>query len=158
MNVYFILHYHLFFRKSLFSNIFKWIWYPHVFICFLVEKYFIHWIRTQLGEWRGKVMQNVCRCIEGKRSITPHVHVRTYIYTNLFPWFCHMVPCFICRNLTLPSSKKGVFLRNGYFSYMRSISVVIKKVFSNFKLFFRTKVSKKAFSFNQIESSVYSIF
>ena len=39
---------------------------------------------------------------------------------------CLMVSCFICRNLTLPSFKKGVFVRNGYFSSMRSISVVMK--------------------------------
>ena len=39
---------------------------------------------------------------------------------------CLMVSCFICRNLTLPSFKKGVFVRNGYFSPMRSISVVMK--------------------------------
>ena len=37
-----------------------------------------------------------------------------------------MVSCFLCRNLTLPSFKKGVFVRNGYFSPMRSISVVMK--------------------------------
>ena len=34
--------------------------------------------------------------------------------------------CFICRNLTLPSFKNGVFVRNGYFTPMRSISVVMK--------------------------------
>ena len=44
----------------------------------------------------------------------------------LFSCFCLMVSCFICRNLTLPSFKKGVFVRNGYFSPMRSISVVMK--------------------------------
>ena len=51
--------------------------------------------------------------------------VRTHLH-YLFSCFCLMVSCFICRNLTLPSFKKGVFVRNGYFSPMRSISVVMK--------------------------------
>ena len=44
----------------------------------------------------------------------------------LFSCFCLMVSCFICRNLTLPSFKKGEFVRNGYSAPMRSISVVMK--------------------------------
>ena len=44
----------------------------------------------------------------------------------LFSCFCRMVSCFICRNLTFPLFKKDVFVRNGYFSPMRSISVIIK--------------------------------
>ena len=51
--------------------------------------------------------------------------VRTHLH-YLFSCFCLMVSCFICRNLTLPSFKKGVFVRNGCFSPMRSISVVMK--------------------------------
>ena len=51
--------------------------------------------------------------------------VRTHLH-YLFSCFCLMVSCFICRNLTLPSFKKGVFVRNGYFSPMRSTSVVMK--------------------------------
>ena len=51
--------------------------------------------------------------------------VRTHLL-YLFSCFCLMVSCFICRNLTLLSFKKGVFVRNGYFSPMRSISVVMK--------------------------------
>ena len=50
--------------------------------------------------------------------------VRTHLH--LFSCFCLMVSCFICRNLTLPSFKKGLLVRNGYFSPMRSISVVMK--------------------------------
>ena len=51
--------------------------------------------------------------------------VRTQLH-YLFSCFCLMMSCFICRNLTLPLIKKGVFVRNGYFSPMRSISVVMK--------------------------------
>ena len=36
------------------------------------------------------------------------------------------VSCLICRNLTLPLFQKDVFVRNGYFSPTRSISVVMK--------------------------------
>ena len=70
------------------------------------------------------MIQNVYRCVQGQRGITLHVYVRTY--TISFHVFCLMVSYYICRNLTLPSFKKGVFVRNGYFSPMRSISVVVK--------------------------------
>ena len=53
-------------------------------------------------------------------------------------------------------TKKAVFVRNGYFTPMRSILDEIR--FFYFKLFFRTKVNQNAFHFNQIESYVYSIF
>ena len=46
-----------------------------------------------------------------------------------FSFFCSifvLVSCFICRNLTLPSFKKDVFVRNGYFSLTRSTSVVME--------------------------------
>ena len=51
--------------------------------------------------------------------------VRTHLY-YLFLCFSLMVPCFICRNLILPLFKKGVFVRNGYFSPRRSMSAVMK--------------------------------
>ena len=60
-----------------------------------------------------------------------HAYIRTYIscvHTRLhylFSCFCLMVFC-VRRNLTLPSFKRGVFVRNGSFSPMRSISVVMK--------------------------------
>ena len=84
-----------------------------------------------------RVTENVCRCIQWEKGITPYVYVHTY---TLFSCFCLMVSCFICRNLTLPSFKeavlvrngyfasfkKGVFVRNGYFAPMKSISVAMK--------------------------------
>ena len=51
--------------------------------------------------------------------------VRMHLH-YLFSCFCHMVSYFICRNLTLPSFKKSLFVRCGYFSPMRSTSVVMK--------------------------------
>ena len=56
----------------------------------------------------------------------PHVYVRTYIISfHGFVLWC----CFICSNLTLPSFKKGAFVRNGYFSRMGSIFVFMKQAF-----------------------------
>ena len=64
------------------------------------------------------------KCVQvRKRGEVYHAScVRTHL-RYLFSCFCLMVSCFICRNLTLPSFRKGVFVRNG------SISVVMKVVF-----------------------------
>ena len=54
--------------------------------------------------------------------------VRTHLHallTSLFMFLPYGV-FFICRNLILASFKKGVFIRNGYFSPMKLISVVMK--------------------------------
>ena len=51
--------------------------------------------------------------------------VRTHLY-YLFSHFFLMLSCFIRRNLTLPLFKKCLFVRNGYFFIMRSISFVKK--------------------------------
>ena len=80
-------------------------------------KYIRNW------ENRGGVNQNVYRCAQGEgyhaSCLRTHLHY-------LFSCFCLVASCFICRNLTLPSFKRGVFVRNGYFCPMRSISVVMK--------------------------------
>ena len=52
--------------------------------------------------------------------------VRRHLNTISFHGFVLMVSCFICRNLTLASFKKCVLIRIGYFSPVRSISVVMK--------------------------------
>ena len=59
---------------------------------------------------------------EGKGYHNSCLH--THVHYS-FLCFCRMVSCFICRNLTLPSLKQ-MFVRNGYFPSVRSISVVIK--------------------------------
>ena len=69
--------------------------------------------------------------------VSTHLHY-------LFSCFCFMLSCFVCRNLTFPSFKKGAFVRNCYFSPMRSISVVMKLAFFNFKFLLETKVSQSA--------------
>ena len=52
--------------------------------------------------------------------------VRAPCVPYLFSYFCLIVSCLISGNLTLTSFKKGVFVRKGYFSPMRSVSVVMK--------------------------------
>ena len=55
--------------------------------------------------------------------IRKHLH---YSFSCFWQHFCLTVFCFICRNLTLPLSKKDVFVRNIYFSPTKSVSVVMK--------------------------------
>ena len=80
-----------------------------------------------------EIIQKVYRSALGEKGITPHVNVHTY--TISFSCIGLTVSCFICRNFTLPSSKTGVFFINGYFSPMRSVSVVIKYAFFNLNCF-----------------------
>ena len=63
---------------------------------------------------------HVCTGGEGYHGlfVRTHLHISVHV--------CLIVSCFICRNLTLISFKTGVFVRNGYFIPMRSISVVMK--------------------------------
>ena len=49
-----------------------------------------------------------------------------YLLAYFWQHFFLVVSCFICRNLALPLFKKDVFVRNGYFSPTRAISVVMK--------------------------------
>ena len=74
---------------------------------------------------------------EGYHASCVHKHLH-----YPFSCFCLMVSCFICRNVTLPSFKKGMFVRNGYFSPMRSISVVMKQAFFTLNWFSEPKLAK----------------
>ena len=67
--------------------------------------------------------------------------VRTQLH-YLFLYFCLMVSCFICRNLTSTSFKKGVLVRNNDFSPMRSIPVVMSKFFFTLNCFSEPKLVK----------------
>ena len=55
--------------------------------------------------------------------VRSHLH---YFFSCFWQHFCLLLSCFTSRNLTLPLFKKDVFVRNGYFSPTRSISVVMK--------------------------------
>ena len=65
------------------------------------------------------------KCLQMRTGVVGYQasYVRTPFHC-FFLCFCHMVSCFICRNLALPSLRNSVFVRNSYFSPMRSISVV----------------------------------
>ena len=65
------------------------------------------------GEMEGCHPKCVKVCTGGEGC---HVsRVRTHLH-YLFSCFCLIVSCFICKNLTLASFKKGMFVRNDYFS------------------------------------------
>ena len=72
---------------------------------------------------------------EGYRASCASTHLH-------FSCFCHLVLCFICRNLNLRSLKKGVFARNCYFSSMRLISFVKKSAFFTLNYFSEPKLAK----------------
>ena len=81
-----------------------------------------------VGTWRSFNMRTVAY-----RGMVCHtLPVRRHLQ-NLFScfWqhFCPIVSFFICRNLNLASFKKDIFVKKGYFSLTRSISVVMKWAF-----------------------------
>ena len=71
----------------------------------------------------GGIIQNTYNCFQGK-GVSRLMRKNALTLSLLMFWqhFLLMVSCFICRNLTLSLFKKGVFIRNGCFSTMRSIS------------------------------------
>ena len=124
-NVYFILHYHLFFRKEFFfSNIY--ISVNTIFECSYLSFGWKTGHLLSMYVTRGMEGGHP-KCAQVRKGgevyhascVRPHLHY-------LFSCFCLMMSCFIWRDLTLPSFKNGVLVRNGYFSPMRSIYVVLK--------------------------------
>ena len=78
-----------------------------------------------------------------------HVHyLFSFFWRHFLALFVGIQPCIY--------SKKNVFVKTGYFSPARSISVVMKYLYV--KLFLKTKLIQNAFDFNKIEYQVYSIF
>ena len=92
---------------------------------------FVFWLRIghplSMYVTRGMegVIQNAYRWVQGEKGIELHV----YVLTHTISFQDIIMSCSICRNLTLPLSKKSVSVRNGYFPPMRSISVVMKLAF-----------------------------
>ena len=135
LNVYFILRYHsvyFFIKKFTFSNVH--ISVNTIFKCIYM---FFGWERShqlnryatggRIGE-RGRGGGSHPKCVKLRigggsvirtsylRLILTHLH---YLYSCFWQHFCLIVPCFICRNLTLSLMKKDVFIRNGHFSPTR---------------------------------------
>ena len=121
----FILHCHLIFRKEFFilnvyisaNTLFKW---PCLSFGWEIDHPLSMYV-TRGMEVGSSICVQVRTGGEGYHASCVHKHLH-----YLFSCFCLMVSCFICRNLTLSSFKKGVFVRNRYFSPMRSINVAMK--------------------------------
>ena len=124
-NVYFILHYHLFFRKDFFYECLYFSEYDirmFLFVFWLRNRPSFKYVRSKGnggGSFKVFIDKYMGRGISRVMCMYAPLHY-------LFSYFCLMVSCFICRNLNLPLFKKGALVRNGYFSPMRSISVVMK--------------------------------
>ena len=89
-NVYFTLHYHLFFRKEFFfSNVY--VLENTIFECSYLSfgSEIGHPLSMYVTKGMEGVIQDVYRCVQGKRGITLHVHVRTYTITfHVFVLMC----------------------------------------------------------------------
>ena len=108
------------------------------FKCSYVSEYdiqmlFVFWLRNRpsikyVQKYGNGGGHPKCIQVQTRREgyHTSCVHTQLQL---LFSCFCVLMSCFTCRNLTLPSVKKGLFVRDGY-----------------------------AFNLKQIESYIYSIF
>ena len=121
----------LFSERSLFFRmfIFQWIRYSNVFIWFFGWERG-HQLSTYATDnwWKmgrsPKMWTTLCR---GRGC---HASCVSYLFSSFWQHFCLTVSCFVCRNLALSLFKKDMFVRNGYFSPTRPISVTMKKLFS----------------------------
>ena len=114
-----------FFAKNFFSNI-------YISVNTICESSNVFLLRNAVGHslsmygTRGMERgHSKCAQVHTVREASRLTTSRTHLHF-FFSCFCPMVSCFICRNLTLSSFSKGAFVRNGYFSPMRSTSVVTK--------------------------------
>ena len=105
-----------FFVKNFFSN--DYISVNTIFEC----SYFFFWLINRpsikcVRNWGngGRSSKMCTSAYRGMRGVTPY----------LFFCFCLVMSCFICRNLTLPTFKKSLFVGNGFLSPMRSVSVIM---------------------------------
>ena len=147
-------------------------------ICFLVKIFFFFFESLYFSEYNirmiifffaweighplnmyatGEMEGSHQKCVQLRTGGEEYHALFTHTHLHyLFSCFCLIVSCFICKNWTLISFKKGVFVRDNIFA--NEISFCCHEIsFFYLKLVFRTKVSKKGFNFNQIESWVYSL-
>ena len=107
-----------------------------------------HQLSTYATVWGTGIIQIVYSCVQ--REVESRL-MRTYALAHLFSYFwqyfCLIVPCFYCRNLTLLLFKKDVFDTNSYLSLTSSWH----QPFS-LKVNFVIKVIQNPFNFSQIES------
>ena len=128
LSVCFVLHYHVFFRKE--------IYFPNVYVSVntIFERLDVFWLRKGLWikyvrNWWGNGGSSKMHTALYRGRGFHATCVRTQLHnlcSCFWHHFCLLVPCFCCINSTLPLFKKYVFVRNGYFSPSRSISVAMK--------------------------------
>ena len=116
---YFILHYHLLFRKKLlFSNVY--ISMNTILEClymFFVEKGTINYVCTKLVGDEG-----CSKCVQlhsgGRRCHVSWVRMHLcYLFSCFWQHFCLILSCFISRNLTLTFIQKSCVHEKRLFSF-----------------------------------------
>ena len=120
---------YFFTKKFIFPNVY--ISVNTIFECHCI---FFGWEREHQLSTYSTVEQTV-----GCHASCVRVHVH-HLFLYFWQCFCLIVSSFFSGNLTV--FKKGVFVRNDYFSKARSISIVS---FSFLKLFLQTKSQPKRF-------------
>ena len=118
-DVYFILHYQFFSGCPYFSECDIRMF---LFVLCLRNRLSITYVRNY-GNGGGSSKICTGPAYRG-RGVSPLMC--TYTLTLSLFMFCLMMSLFCLYYLTLPSFKMGFFVRNVYFSPMRSISVVMK--------------------------------
>ena len=93
---------------------------------------YVYWLKNGpsieyvlVGDGGSSKMRTAAYRRKGCQASCVRTHLH-YPFSCFWQDFCLIVSCFICRNLTLLFFKKDAFVRNGYFSPTRSISVLIK--------------------------------
>ena len=122
-----------------------------LFVFWLTNRPSIKYIRNQEngggGERGGAVIQNVYRCVQGERSKTPHVFVRTYtISFHVFGLWC-----LLFVEIYLSFIQEGCFFQKWLF-FSNEINFCCKKI-----KVFRSKVSQTFLILIKQNLNVYSL-
>ena len=129
---------------------FQWFRYTNVFLYFSVEKgSSIKYVCNWWGDgghptWRTAAYRRRCHA----SFVRTHLH---YLFSAFWQYFCLMVSRFIYKNKIQKTVRMIIFLQRNQFLSSWNKLFLLKIIFTN-------KVSQNTFSFNQMESWVYSIF
>ena len=139
LNVYFILHYRLFFRKEIY---FFECFYFNVYdaqvslYVFCLIKGPIQYVCNWSGMGESSKMHTIAYRERGcdPSCVRTHVH---YLFLCLLQHFCRIVSCFICRSLTylysnrMRSSETVTFLQQNWFRSSWNELFLLKTIFAN---------------------------
>ena len=143
LNIYFILHYNVFFRKVFFSNV-------HTSVNTIFECYslFFGWeVGYSLSTYATGGMKGSSRMYAGVyrwREVSRLMC--TFALILSFHTFVLWCLAFFCRNL-ITFIQIG-FVCQKWLFFSTEIKFVMKYVFFCFKMFFRTKISQNTFNFD----------